>query len=137
MFGFGKKKAPRVLVADDDPFIRGVITAHLAAENLESITADDGVEALEAARRERPDLILLDADMPGMDGWETLLKLGADGRTASIPVLMCTADDSVTSLERAFLSKAMGYITKPVRREELLRKVRKALAGSAGVQAGG
>ena len=62
-----------------------------------------------------------------MDGWQVLEELGSFRETADIPVLMCTADDLVSSLDRAFRSKAKGYIIKPVRREELLMKVRKAL----------
>ena len=127
MLGFGKKNHRTVLVADDDDFIVGIITGFLDAENLTCLPAADGEEAVRIAREKRPDLILLDAGMPRMDGWQVLEELGSFRETADIPVLMCTADDLVSSLDRAFRSKAKGYIIKPVRREELLMKVRKAL----------
>src|SRR5262249_44355930 len=125
-FGFGKK-LPKVLLVDDDRFARTLVSNFLKDESFSLVTARDGHQGLSAALRERPALILLDASMPGKDGWQLLSSLKADGRTSAIPVLMCTAVNDVASMDRAFQEGAEGYITKPIQRDELLRKVRKAL----------
>ena len=80
-----------VLIADDEEDIIRFVEINLRLEGLEVITAKDGEEALQQAFDQRPSLILLDAMMPRMDGYEVCAKLRADGRSAHIPVIMLTA----------------------------------------------
>ncbi|MCX7905428.1 MAG: response regulator [Elusimicrobiales bacterium] len=126
MFGLFKKK-PKILIVDDDGFIRAVIASHIPKDNFEILMAKDGEEGLKIAEKEEPSLILLDANMPNKDGWETLIELKNNKKTSNIPVLMCTAVDDVNSLDRAFLAGAQGYITKPINKDSLLKKIKKTL----------
>lgn len=126
MFGFSKKK-PKVLLVDDDGFMRTVLSSYIPKEVFDVVTAKDGADGIAAAAKEEPSIIMLDANMPGKDGWDTLADLKADKKTAAIPVLMCTAVDDVASLDRAFLAGAQGYITKPVNKEGFLKKINKTL----------
>lgn len=126
MFGLFKKK-PKILIVDDDGFMRAVISNHIPKDTFDVLMAKDGEEGLKVAESEQPSLILLDANMPNKDGWETLVELKNNKKTSSIPVLMCTAVDDVNSLDRAFLAGAQGYITKPVNKDALLKKIKKTL----------
>lgn len=117
----------RVLVADDDEDIRIFLEVTLELHGFEVLLAADGAEALELARLERPDLIVLDVMMPRMDGLEALGKLRDDPRTSHLPVLMLTAraqrQDTITGLDLG----ADDYVTKPFDQEELLARIRAAL----------
>ncbi|MBI3564106.1 MAG: response regulator, partial [Elusimicrobia bacterium] len=94
MFGFGKeRKKPLVLHVDDDREIREIVAVTLIRLDLDVMLAHDGPAGLEMARRERPDLILLDIRMPGMDGFEVCHLLKSDAKTRGIPVVMLTAMD--------------------------------------------
>ena len=105
-----------VLVTDDDASARRIIGAHLAREGYRVIYAASGAEALEIARRERPDAITLDIMMPGIDGWSVLQELKADPDLVALPVILVslTADRGV-----AFALGAAAVMNKPVDRAEL------------------
>jgi CheY-like chemotaxis protein len=108
--------AGTVLVVDDDPAARALLRKVLAREGFRALEAADGVEAIECARRERPDCITLDVMMPRMDGWQALAALKDDPELAAIPVVMLSV------LDERNLGFAMGaaeYLTKPVDRERL------------------
>ncbi|MDD2252587.1 MAG: response regulator [Dehalococcoidales bacterium] len=109
----------RILVADDDEMGRRLIEAMLTPKGYEVIMACDGIEALNIARTENPDLILLDIMMPGMDGYLTLSKIKEDESTASIPVIMVTAVGYDYNIKLADELGASGYITKPFDLKEL------------------
>jgi len=126
MFGFSKKK-PKVLLVDDDGFMLTVLSSYIPKDVFDIVTAKDGDSGISAALKEDPSIILLDANMPGKDGWDTLVGLKADKKTAAIPVLMCTAVDDCGSLDRAFLAGAQGYMTKPVNKDGFLKKINKTL----------
>lgn len=81
----------RVLVADDEVHILNVVSFKLRNSGLEVLTARDGQEALELARAERPDLLIVDYQMPGLNGLEVCLKLREDPETAQVPAIMLTA----------------------------------------------
>ena len=83
--------AKRILVAEDDPDNRCIVVKVLTLEGYETLEADDGRSALALARRERPDLIVMDLGMPGMDGWEAARRLKADPQTADIRIIALTA----------------------------------------------
>ncbi len=109
-----------VLVIDDDPVARDLITRTLAREGLRVISAADGAAGIAAARRETPDLITLDVMMPDLDGWAVLGELKADPELQDIPVIMLTMVDDK---QRGLTLGAAEYLTKPVDRERLVQVV--------------
>lgn len=118
----------RILVVDDDEQVCRTIKATLEfGGEYEVITATDGKSGLRAARREIPDLILLDIEMPKMDGLEMLKRLREDDHVGLIPVIMVTADETQESLEVAMHDFAEQYVTKPFRQGELKRKIERVL----------
>lgn len=114
----------RILLVDDAETILLFERMVLGRGCYELLTAHDGVEALDLARREKPDLILLDVMMPRMDGLQTLQELRKPGPTASIPVIMVTTRGEEKSVSEAFTSGCTDYIVKPINGVELLAKVR-------------
>ncbi|MFA5450616.1 MAG: response regulator [Dehalococcoidales bacterium] len=104
----------KILVADDDEMSRRLLEAVLTPKGYEVILAKDGIEALNIARTQSPDLIILDIMMPGMDGYITLNKIKEDDSTADIPVLMITAVGYDFNIKLASQLGASGYITKPI-----------------------
>jgi len=113
----------KVLLADDSEEIRALTAAVLMeADTIEVIEAEDGESAISAARRDVPDLILLDINMPGMDGRQVFRALRVDPRTADIPVIFVSADPP----DRFDPSDNAGFIQKPFDPMELLRKVQEA-----------
>ncbi len=107
-------KGPRVLIADDDPAIRLTLRETLLASGYLVDECESGAEALQAAKRQRPDVILLDAIMPGMDGFETCQRLHEDPRLCHVPIMMITGLNDVGSINRAYASGAMSFTTKPI-----------------------
>ena len=114
----------RILVVDDVwPNVK-LLEAKLTAEYYEVLTATDGRKALEVARREQPDLILLDVMMPGLDGYETCRELKADTRCRHIPVVMVTALGDQGDRVRGLEAGADDFLTKPVNDLALMARVR-------------
>ncbi|MHC4114894.1 MAG: response regulator [Planctomycetota bacterium] len=113
-----RKRFP-VLVIDDDNIVRELAKHWLYVDGFEVYTAEDGPSGIKAAREYKPNLILLDVVMPGMDGLEVLLNLKRHKKTRNIPVFMLTALNSLGNMESAFGRGADGYITKPLAGKEL------------------
>jgi len=114
-----------VLIADDEPINLEVLYNTLAGEEDITISiADDGAMALALAEQEEPDLILLDAMMPGIDGYEVCRTLHAKPSTSGIPVIFTTSLTETSRKVEAFKAGAVDYITKPFDRMELLARVR-------------
>lgn len=116
-----------VLVVDDDDLIRAVVRTTLEDEGVEIIEAENGTEALRVARERRPDLVLLDIMMPGMDGYEVCSELRREPRTRDTVVVMLTAKDSRESRDRGLAAGANAYMTKPFSPLELIRTIRESL----------
>ena len=120
-----------VLVIDDEKDLLELVRYNLEKEHLSVIVASDGRSGLEIAQRHKPDLILLDLMMPGMNGLEVCQRLRGDTRTSRIPVLMLTAkaeeSDKVVGLEMG----GDDYVTKPFSVRELLARVRASLRRSS------
>lgn len=130
MFGFGKKRDSAkklVLHIDDEPDIRLMIEAALTPLGVQVFSAEDGVAGLALAKKERPDLILLDILMPGMDGYDTCLALRRLPPLKGTPILMLTALSQMKDVERAMAQGADGYVLKPVEVPKLREKVAEAL----------
>lgn len=103
----------RVLVVDDEDGIRNLCRVNLELDGYTVIEASNGEEAVEIARRERPDVIFLDIMMPKKDGWSTLEDLKDDPATAQIPVVLLTARTSEEDQLRAWGGGVFEYLSKP------------------------
>lgn len=113
----------KVLIVDDEPKNLQLVGEVLRRANVSFILAINGQEALETARAEKPDLILLDVMMPKPDGFEVCAELKRDPRTAEIPIIFLSAVAGSTELVSGFTAGAVDYIKKPFIREELLARV--------------
>ena len=102
-----------MLVVDDEASIRLICRTNLCAQGLSVLEAANGEEALTIARREQPDLILLDVMMPGQDGLEVAQRLAAEERTAAIPVAFLSARSEEADLRHGLELGAVAYFTKP------------------------
>ena len=113
----------RVLVVDDEKDLTELVTFNLQRNGYEVFCAYNGNDALEIARREIPDLILLDLMLPGIDGTEVTRRLKADARTDSIPLIMLTAKSEETDVVVGLTLGADDYITKPFSMKILLARL--------------
>ena len=116
-----------VLVVDDEEHIRNILEYNLSSYGFKVYQAEDGPTALELAREKKPDMILLDWIMPGLNGLQVLEKLKADQRTKSIPVIMLTAKKMLTDIVKTLYAGADDYIVKPFEPEELREIIRSKL----------
>jgi len=119
--------ASKILVVDDNEQNLELLVAYLETLNCPVVTAVDGVDALEKIAAEEPDLILLDIMMPRMSGFEVCRKIKSDPTTRDIPVIMVTALNELTDIERGVESGTDDFITKPVNRLELTTRVKSLL----------
>ncbi len=115
----------RLLVADDEPTILELLSASLRYAGFDVVTAADGNEALTRARAQRPDALVLDVMMPGLDGFEVVRRLRNEGSTA--PVLFLTARDSTEDKVRGLTVGGDDYVTKPFSLEEVVARLRALL----------
>src|SRR6266851_7569925 len=113
----------RILVVDDNPLNLRLLVDMLASEHYLVSTATDGFQALAKIEAEKPDVILLDVMMPGLDGFETCRRIKADPATADIPVIMVTALSDVDDLVRGFEAGADDFVTKPFNGLELMARL--------------
>jgi two-component system alkaline phosphatase synthesis response regulator PhoP/two-component system response regulator VicR len=117
----------KILVCDDEPYILMALTDAVEMEGYECVTAINGKEALQKAREEHPDLIMLDIMMPFMDGYEVCRELKADPATRDIPVIMLTAKSQQLDIQKGKDVGADDYITKPFRPSTLRKKFNEVL----------
>lgn len=117
----------KVLVVEDVDDAREMYASYLKFSGFDVTTAANGALALIEVERTRPDLILMDAAMPGMDGWEATRRLKSDPRTAAIPVLMLTAHVFEDARLRTREVGADGFIDKPCLPDELVRRIGEVL----------
>ena len=114
----------KILAVDDNPKNLKVLAALLAPQSYQVDYAFSGPEAIRLLEAESYDLILLDIMMPGMDGYETCIRIKSIAKNELVPVIFLTARDDMASLNRAFTSGGVDYITKPFSPEELLARVK-------------
>jgi DNA-binding response OmpR family regulator len=117
----------KVLVIDDEAPIRLLCRVNLEAEGMEVLEAADGPSGLEKARKTRPDVILLDVMMPGLDGWRVAEHLLDDPGTAEIPIIFLTARAEFRDRNRGLDIGGVDYVTKPFNPVELAPLVRELL----------
>ncbi len=121
----------KILVVDDDARNLRLAVAALEQASHEVLSAGGGVEGIEAALAHAPDLVLMDVQMPGIDGIEALKRLRADPRGASLKVAALTALAMKGDAERLLAEGFDGYLEKPIRYKEFLASVAALLAGTS------
>jgi len=121
---------PKVLVIDDEPGVRELISEALSISEITAVQATDGLEALSFLRRERFDLLILDINMPKLDGLALLEKLRTEGM--SVPVLMLSARADKADINQGLRTGADDYLTKPFSIEELVLRVKAIMRRSKG-----
>lgn len=122
----------RVVCIEDEPEMIALIELILSRKGFQVIGAGGGREGLEAVRREKPDVVLLDLMMPDMDGWEVYQQIKADEAIQHIPVIIVTAKaQTIDRVLGLHIAKVQDYITKPFGPQELLESVNKVLAAKA------
>ena len=118
---------PNVLLVEDNELNRDMLSRRLAKRGFEVAIAEDGAEALDAVRSQRPDLILMDMGLPVVTGWEAATRLKKDPTTQAIPVIALTAHAMSGDRERALQAGCDEFETKPVELPRLLDKIRTLL----------
>jgi len=122
--------ARRIVLADDDAATVVLISTILKHFNFECDIAYDGAQALDIARRKKPDLVLLDVVMPQMNGFEALTALRGDSATRSIPIILVSAHHDEAEVVKGFALGADDYISKPFNSGELIARISRALRES-------
>ncbi len=113
-----------VLVIDDSPTDQHVISGYLKNNGITVLTANDGERGIDLARDRRPDLILMDVVMPGMNGFQATRRLNRDPATSTIPVIIVSSKGEVTDKVWGMRQGAVGYLTKPVSENDLMKTIR-------------
>jgi DNA-binding response OmpR family regulator len=119
-----------ILIVDDEPDIRTILETYLQAHGFQTLTAADGIEAVEVGTAQRPDLVLLDFMMPDMSGFQVARLLKDDPTTSGIPVIMLTAKTQQSDRFWGLDSGAVAYIHKPFDLQDVLEQVRQQLTAS-------
>ena len=117
-----------ILIIDDSPTELHLFKGMLEKNGFETLVADSGEEGLRQAAAARPDCILMDVVMPGMNGFQATRKLTQDPRTSDIPVIMITTKDQETDKIWGMRQGAVDYIVKPVGASELVAKINSVMA---------
>jgi CheY-like chemotaxis protein len=113
----------KILVVEDNDMNRDMVSRYLEALGFRVVQAADGIEGIERALAERPDLILMDLSLPGLDGWEATRRLKADEATQDIPVIALTAHAMLGDREQTLRAGCDDYETKPIDFQRLMAKV--------------
>lgn len=130
-FFFVVESSTRLLFVDDDPIVRALAVANLGPAAASVTTAEDGRDALDQIARTPFDLILLDLEMPRLDGFGVLARLRADPLGRDLPVIVQTARDDVEAIDKAFRLGASAFVIKPLNWRLLIYQIRFVLRASA------
>jgi diguanylate cyclase (GGDEF)-like protein/PAS domain S-box-containing protein len=133
--GFSASRKPAILIVDDAPDNLALLRTAMLRQGYQTFVATSGDRALEIAQRIKPDLVLLDVVMPGLDGLETCRRMKAHPATARIPVIFMSALGDTDDIVAGFDMGAVDYIPKPLRPEEVCARVRAQLRLSSGSDA--
>jgi len=121
-------KKNKILVIEDDRGISELLTHLLEGQGYDVAASYDGIDGLQKVKSFEPNLIILDINMPLMDGWQLLQALQSSPKTVSVPILMCTEHTLMKEVEQALAMGAAGYIMKPFSTERVLSKVKGVLS---------
>lgn len=124
-----KARVCKILVVEDDPAISALLTRALENNAYKVVTAADGEEALIVCVEERPDVVLLDVNLPKLDGFSVAKRLKGVDALKNIPIIFLTAKDRPTDMIAGIQAGAKHYLTKPFNIDELLSKVKKLVRG--------
>jgi len=113
----------KILIVEDDADIRGLLSVRLRQRAYDTAVATDGMTALVVARREQPDLIVLDLGLPAGDGFTVMERMRAITSLADVPVVVITARDAATNREKAEAFGAAAFVEKPIDFDELLETI--------------
>jgi two-component system cell cycle response regulator DivK len=119
----GRRLMSRILLIEDNNLIRDMLSLRLRRKGYDMLTAADGEAGVAMAARERPDLVLMDISLPGLDGWAAARLLKGTPHTADIPIIALTAHDMECVKDKALAAGFDGYDTKPIDFERLLDKM--------------
>jgi DNA-binding response OmpR family regulator len=114
----------RILLVDDDPILREFGVVHLSSEAAEVETAADGLQALDVLARMPIDLVLLDLEMPNMNGFEVLRRIRSREETARLPVIVVTGHEDVSAIDAAYQAGATSFVVKPINWRQLSYQIR-------------
>jgi CheY-like chemotaxis protein len=120
----------KLLVCDDDDTLVALLESILSGAGYEVVTAEDGVQCLEKFHAEKPDMLILDLDMPQKTGFEVIEQLSKEGALRDRPLLVLTGRERKEDVERAMTQGAKAFITKPFNGDTLLRMVAEILSAS-------
>lgn len=129
----GDSLTQSVLIVDDEPMARTLLRLMLVRAGFNVSEAEDGFDALEKVRKNRPDIILLDVMMPGMDGFAVCQTLRGEDSTSALPIIMLSAKTDLDSINQGLRVGATKYLTKPISPEDLTKHVREALENTPSV----
>ncbi|HEX2853012.1 MAG TPA: response regulator [Opitutaceae bacterium] len=118
----------KLLLVEDNEMNRDMLARRLEKRGFQLVIATDGLAGIEMARKELPDLILMDMSLPGLDGWQASRQLKSDNATARIPIIALTAHAMAEDREKAMAAGCDEYETKPVELTSLLGKIQALLA---------
>src|SRR5881409_4303414 len=121
--GRGAMTIKKILIVDDSPTERHVLNDMLTKAGFEVVASDNGEDAIHKSKHLKPDLILMDVVMPGLNGFQATRAISRDPETRSIPIIMCTSKSQETDKIWGLRQGARDYIVKPVNRDELLTKI--------------
>jgi twitching motility two-component system response regulator PilH len=113
----------KILIVDDSPTERHVLNDMLTNAGYEVIASDNGEDAIVRAKRERPDAILMDIVMPGLNGFQATRAISRDPETKAIPIIICTSKAQETDKIWGLRQGARNYVVKPINRDDLLAKI--------------
>ena len=119
----GKMSIKKILIVDDSPTERHVLNDMLTKSGYEVVASDNGEDAIQKAKSLKPDLILMDVVMPGLNGFQATRAISRDPDTRAIPIILCTSKSQETDKIWGMRQGARDYIVKPVDRDELLEKI--------------
>jgi two-component system, cell cycle response regulator DivK len=122
---------PTVLIVEDNEASRDALARRLARRHYDVLLAVDGLQAVSIARSMKPDLILMDLGLPGIDGWEATARLKQDGETQHIPIIVLSAHAMTDDRDLALAAGGDDFDTKPVRFERLVEKMETLLSRDA------
>lgn len=125
-------RMPRILLVEDNEFNRDMLSRRLQRRGFEVVIAEDGALGVSAAKSSPPDLILMDMDLPVLDGWEATRVLKSDDTMRRIPIIALTAHAMQSDCDRAYAAGCDDFATKPIEFSTLVEKIHRALGIDTG-----